>query len=270
MTKHKQAVDTNKAWWEKMVAEGNGFTRPWLELDPAVVRQVASGQLNKAPRPLDQLFPAKILAAVNGKDVLCLASGGGQQSAVFGLLEARVTVFDLAEGQLMGDQQAAEHYGYDVTTIQGDISDLSALDDQTFDVVYQAPSMAYIPDIRKVYSGVARILRPGGLYRADAHNPLAQFIDETAWDGTGYRIGVPYAVKEKQRAEDADVIEYRHDLSETFNGLVDHGFVIEQVVESPPASDLYGEGAPEPGTWLHSELYIPGMYAILARKRLPS
>jgi ubiquinone/menaquinone biosynthesis C-methylase UbiE len=178
MNPHDQIITTNQAWWEKMVAEGNGFTQPWLDLDPAIVQQYANGQLSKPPRPLDQVFPASILANMRGKDVLCMASGGGQQSAVFGLLEANVTVVDITAGQLAGDQQAARHYGYPVTTIQADMSDLSALADQSFDLVYQAPSMAYVPDVNKVYTGVARILRSGGLYRADAHNPLGQFIDE--------------------------------------------------------------------------------------------
>ena len=51
------------------------------------------------------------------KDVLCLAAGGGQQSAVFGLLGARVTVIDFTQGQLDGDITAAKHYGYPVETI---------------------------------------------------------------------------------------------------------------------------------------------------------
>jgi len=37
--------------------------------------------------------------------VLCLASGGEQQSAIFGLLGADVTVLDLCAQQLAGDRQ---------------------------------------------------------------------------------------------------------------------------------------------------------------------
>lgn len=40
------------------------------------------------------IYPAGLLADIDGKDVLCLASGGGQQSAVFSLLGAKVTVVD--------------------------------------------------------------------------------------------------------------------------------------------------------------------------------
>ena len=116
MSKHTQAIALNQAWWEKMVAEENGFTQPWLDLDPAIVQQYANGQLPNAPRPLNQVFPSNLLADIKGKDVLCLASGGGQQSAVFGLLGARVTVVDITAGQLVGDRKAAAHYGYPVMT----------------------------------------------------------------------------------------------------------------------------------------------------------
>jgi len=33
MKKHDDIAMTNKRHWEKMVKEGCGFTRPWLELD---------------------------------------------------------------------------------------------------------------------------------------------------------------------------------------------------------------------------------------------
>jgi len=258
----------NKEWWEKMVAEGVGFTQPWLDLDPNTVKQYAEGKLKSPPKPLDQMFPISVLTDVKGKDVVCLASGGGQQSAVFGILGARVTIVDIAEGQLEGDKKAADHYGYNVTTIQGDMSDLSELKDNSFDLVFQAPSMAYVPDVKKVYSEVARVLRSGGLYRVDAENPLSQFIEhESVWDGQGYRITVPYTVKEKKR-EGKSVTEFRHYLGEVFNGLIESGFTIEQVQESPNYNDLYGSGqTPEPGSWLHSELYIHGAFFILARKK---
>ena len=140
---------------------------------------------------MNDIYPISILADVKGKDVLCLASGGGQQSAIFALLGANVTVIDIAKGQLKGDKKASVHYGYKVKTIQGDMSNLSMLKDNSFDLVYQAPSMCYIPCVKKVYSEVVRVLRSGGIYRADAQNPISQFVDESSWDGKGYRISVP-------------------------------------------------------------------------------
>jgi len=256
---------TNKEWWEKMVRDECGFTKPWLNIDTEALNKYLDGHLQNPPEPINKVFPKSIFRNVKGKDVLCLASGGGQQSAVFAQLGANVTVNDIADGQLEGDKQAAKYYGYDVITIQGDMSNLSSLDDNSFDIVYQPPSMGYIPDVRKVYAEVSRLIRSGGLYSADAQNPLTQFVDESTWDGKGYRIDVPYAIKEKQRSENANVIEYRHTLEDTFNGLIENDFVIKKVEEMHQG--IYGSGESEPGSWLHSLLYIPGLFAILARKK---
>jgi len=259
------ALKLNKLWWEKMVKEECGFTQPWLNLDPVVVKKVANGLIKKVPQPLNTIFPTSILKNIKGKSVLCLAGGGGQQSAVFSLLDAHVSVLDISKGQLENDKKAAKHYGYKVRTVQGDMSDLKVFENNTFDMVYQSPSMGYVPNVKKVYREVARVLKPGGIYVADAQNPLAQYIEETSWDGKGYRITVPYAVKEKQRSDNEKVIEYRHYLSDIFNNLVDCGFSIEHIEESPP--DLYQRNNPKPGTWSHLLLYAPGIFVILAKKR---
>ena len=161
MTEQNDIIATNKQHWEKMVREGCGFTRPWLELDANLISQYAKGQLDPVPEPLLVMYPATVLVDVENEDVLCLGAGGGQQSAVFGLLGARVTVVDLAEGQLKGDQKAATHYGYEIDTIQGDMRDLSCLGDKSFDLVY-GTGMCYVPDVKQVYSEVARVLRTGG------------------------------------------------------------------------------------------------------------
>ena len=184
---------TNERHWERMVKERCEFTRPWLDLDRNQIRQYAQGQLDPIPASLIELYPASLLEGIEGKRVLCLASGGGQQSAVFGLLAGEVTVVDLAEGQLEGDRIAAAHYGYEVTTVQADMRELSCIEEASFDLVYQAPSMAYIPDVALVYAEVARVLVSGGLYRVCFSNPATEFVDWNSWDGQGYRIVMPYS-----------------------------------------------------------------------------
>jgi ubiquinone/menaquinone biosynthesis C-methylase UbiE len=245
---------SNKKHWEKMVREGCGFTVPWLDLDRDVIRRYAGGELEPVPETLMQIHPATLLADVEGKDVLCLASGGGQQSAVFGVLGARVTVVDFAEGQLDGDRKAAAHYGYDVTTIQADMRDLSSIADESFDLVYQADSMAYVPDARQVYSEVARVTRTGAIYAVAFTNPAAEFAE---WDGEAYRIAVPYAEKTLPKPDWA--AEFRHYMGEIFNGLIDLGFSIQQVEENP----AYLRGAQaRPGSWA---TFLPG-FVVVARK----
>lgn len=258
----------NERHWTWAVESGVGFTAPWLHLDRQLVRRYARGELEDAPEELAELYPASMLAGVEGKDVLCLASGGGQQSAVFGLLGARVTVFDLTEAQLEGDRRAAAHYGYDPATIQGDMRDLSRLADASFDLVYQAESMSWVPDARQVYACVARVLRPGGLYRVSFTNPATEFIEMSSWDGAGYRITVPYAVTEQVLGCDEggpDSLQFRHPMGEIFNGLLELGLAVERVEDDPHC--LRQDASVAPGSWDHYLHFMTG-FAILARRRL--
>jgi ubiquinone/menaquinone biosynthesis C-methylase UbiE len=175
-----------------------------------------------------------------------------------------VTVVDLTEGQLEGDRVAADHYGYEVTTIRADMRRLSFLADGSFDLVYQAPSMAYIPDVRQVYAQVARVLRVGGSYRVALTNPAVEFVDMDSWDGEGYRITTPYTVRRVDYDEDGSV-QFRHYLSDIFNGLIEAGLSIQWVQEAP--YHLQQDVRAEPGGWEHMLTYVPWTFAILARKK---
>ena len=101
-----------------------------------------------------------IIKDVAGKKVLCLASGGGQDSAAFGLLGAEVTVMDLSDTQLARDRKEAGHHGLQLRIEQGDMRDLSRFPDDSFDVVWQPYSVNFVPSVEPVYQGVARALKP--------------------------------------------------------------------------------------------------------------
>ena len=257
MSERDEAAVANERHWERMVEEGCGYTIPWLHLNVALLRQYAKNQLAPVQEPLF-VYPPSVLLDVEGKDVLCLAAGGGQQSAVFGLLGARVTVMDLAEGQLKGDRKAAAHYGYEVTTIHADMRDLSCLDDESFDLVY-GTAMCYVPDVREVYSEVARVLKTGGIYRVDFGEPAVHFVE---WDGEAYRITKPYAERIDRREDGA--IEFRHYLSDIFNGLLEVGLSIQQVQETPHY--LRHNPQTRPGSWTHHQTYVAGEFVIVAEK----
>jgi SAM-dependent methyltransferase len=258
---------TNKAHWEWAGKKGAGCTVPFLDLDVAALKDADYDEVPSVPEEMGVIWPANLLTGVRDSDVLCLASGGGQQSAVFGLLGARVTVLDLTESQLEGDRRAAAHYGYEVLTIQGDMRDLSCLADASFDLVYQGNSMAWVPDAPEVYAGVVRVLRPGGTYRVDFTNPATEFVDcWDAWDGAGYRLTVPYAETARiERPDDAgpDSMQFRHHMSEIFNGLLEAGLTIKEVQDSPHYFRDYSHAAP--GSWEHSMMYLGG-FAVVTKK----
>ncbi len=253
----------NKERWEDLAEAGVVFSRPALDLDEASARRM--------------LDPHGLLGSAEGKSVLCLASGGGQQSAAFGLLGADVTVFDLSETQLARDREAAAHYGLTFKTVQGDMRDLSSFGADAFDVVWHPHSIKFVPDVRGVFAEVARVLRPGGLYQLDCPNPFVAGLDERDWNGEGYPLRLPYV-------DGAEVVcadtrwevwdgegnrrmvegpkEFRHTLSTLVNGLVENGFIILGLWE-----DLCEDAAAPPGSWEHFKRIAPPGFALWATHR---
>lgn len=252
----------NQQAWEKRVKDGCGYARPWLELDRATIEAYVKGEIEVMPEPYAYIYPRSVFEEAAGKDVLCLASGGGQQSAVFGLLGARVTVFDLTDGQLEMDRKAAEHHGYQIKTVQGDMRDLSVFADDSFDLAYQEISLVFVPDLRQVYREAARVLRAGGTYRLAHGNPATQSVEESSWNGKGYMISSVF--KGGKSYDEEDGIEFRHLLSDIFNGLIDAGFVIRGVWEDP--RHLHHAADTRPGTYEHMLAFVQNHFAIVADK----
>jgi len=263
--------------WDREVEAGGGFTIPALGLTRELIEEYISGKRDELPGIADSMEPRHLLASVERRDVLCLASGGGQQSAVFGLLGANVTVLDLCEGQLRGDRAAAEHYGYPIRAVKGDACDLSAFVDDSFDLVYQAPSMSWIPDVRPVYREVYRVLRRGGRYCVVHNNPAvhaAMFEGGLAgWDGLGYRIADQYQAGPVLRNEAGiDNMEegeptgdHRHLLKDIFGGLIELGFILREVMEG--SDHLRTPIAGTPGSWEHLQYFVAWSLIIVAEKR---
>ncbi len=154
------------------------FSQPWMHLSHSDAKSI--------------LRSAHIVHDVDSLDVLCLAAGGGQQSAVFGLLCSRVTVLDFSERQLSRDREAASRYGFDVRVELCDMRDLSRFAADAFDLVWHAWSINYVPDPWRSFCEVARTLKTGGWYVLEFGNPAAANLDRGSWNGNGYTIREPF------------------------------------------------------------------------------
>ncbi|HEU4594214.1 MAG TPA: class I SAM-dependent methyltransferase [Pyrinomonadaceae bacterium] len=252
-----------KRW--KALAEADAlFTRPALALDVVSARE--------------RVDPEGRLGNLDGKDVLCLACGGGQQSVAFALLGARVTVFDLSDAQLERDAEAAAHYGVEVKIVQGDMRDLSRFEKTTFDLVYQAYSLGFVPDVNVVFREVARVLRVEGGYYFNCANPFFVGLSERDWNGEGYTLKHPYLDGAEITYEDQEWVydrkridepiqsprEYRHALSTLVAGLIEQGFVISHVSDY---TDFHPDAKAEPGTWDHFVSIAPPWLSFWASYR---
>lgn len=243
----------NKTRWEELAQANIKYSRPFLGLDPQSARE--------------KVDPTGVIGDISGKDVLCLAGGGGQQSVALALLGANVTVFDLSETQLQRDRKAAAHYRVRIKTVQGDMRDLSCLGRASFDIVWHAYSINYVPNACSVFREVARVLRIGGLYRMECGNPFVAGLSEKDWNGEGYPLkrlyvdGAELAFEDLHWHVEGDngvsrqigrPKEFRHTLSTVLNGLVEQGFVILSTREVTSNDPSAGQG-----TWEHFKAIVP-------------
>jgi ubiquinone/menaquinone biosynthesis C-methylase UbiE len=263
------------AEFRRAVREKDHYTVPWLDLDISAYRACREGAAGLphpyAGDPVDTLM----MNGVQGLEVLCLAGGGGQQSAVFSLLGARVTVLDLMDEQLAGDRAAAAHYGYPLAVLRGDMRDLSPLADASFDRVYQPISTLYVTDLPRVYREVSRVLRPGGMYAVDFAFPLLYMAHVEGWNGDAYTLSVrePYRRGEVRETPggrvsftDGEPIgEYHHLLSDIVNGLLSVGLAIRGLWENP-RPDSAPTADQVPGSAAHRHRYLPFGLSVVAEK----
>lgn len=250
MDKVSDIIKKNQRFWDDRVESGEQYTVPWLNLNIDLINQFANGELSGFNKPYGKMNHPTLIkirrflySNLKGKKVLCLASGGGQQSVLFSLLGADVTVVDISQGQLNGDIKAAEHYGYTIKTVLCSMTDLSVFNDETFDIVHQPVSICFVPDITPVYKEVYRVLKKGGLYQVDHINPATYPTsldnDIDGWDGIGYRIGSPYIGGALRIDENGNENmtngevdgEYRHLFIDMFCKLTDTGFSIKYIWE---------------------------------------
>ncbi len=219
----------NKDAWNKQVDAKNRWTIP---VSPEVIKSAKSGKWQVVLTPCKPV-PKNWFPRMGGSDVLCLASGGGQQAPIFATAGANVTSFDNSPKQLEQDQFVAKREGLKIRTIEGDMADLSVLADESFDFIFNPVSNCFIPELKPVWKETFRVLRHGGTMIVGFVNPVEFCFDgELAKKGI-YHIkhSLPYSdltsITEEERIRLYGIdepIEFGHTIEEQVGGQLEAGF----------------------------------------------
>ena len=196
--------------------------------------------------------------------MLCLASGGGQQGPVLAAAGADVTVFDNSPRQLGRDEEVAARDGLTITTVLGDMRDLSVFADGRFDLVFNPVSNVFCPDLAPVWRECFRVLRPAGVLLTGFMNPDLFIFDIEALDTRAefvVRHRIPFSTAELPEDERLRVygegpIEFSHTLTEQIGGQLAAGFTLTHLVEAPHHADATAR-------------YMPGYFATRADQASP-
>lgn len=220
----------NRQAWDNLVKKGNRWTKPVGPEEIAAARKGVWSLVLTPTKPVPQAwFPA-----LKGLKALCLASGGGQQGPILSAAGADVTVFDNSPEQLKQDRQVAEREGLSLKTVEGDMRDLSAFPDGTFDFIFHPCANGFVDDILPVWRESFRVLKPGGTLIAGFSNPLIYLFDaELEKKGIlQLKYSMPYSdlksllPEERERLFGDEPLSFGHSLEEQIGGQTEAGFHI--------------------------------------------
>ncbi len=233
----------NRTAWDKEVERGNKWTVPVSEVVIAAARQGQWEILLTPSKPV----PGDWFPDLEGLDVLCLASEGGQQGPILAAAGAKVTVLDNSPRQLEGDRLVAERHALDITTVEGDMADLSMFSDQSFDLIVHPVSNCFVPDVLPVWAEAFRVLRLGGGLLAGFSNPVIYLFDYDLADCTGVlqvKYALPYSdltsitEEERQRVIKKGIpLEFSHTLEDQIGGQLDAGLTLTGFFEDAYPED---------------------------------
>ena len=223
----------NREAWDKQVKSGQN---PWTQpVSPEAIAAARQGDFSvllteQKPVPQDWIPPLK------GLDVLCLASGGGQQAPVFAAAGANVTVLDNSPKQLERDRLVAHRDGLQLITVEGDMRDLSIFADESFDFIFHPVSNVFCPDVLPVWREAYRVLRFGGTLVSGMMNPVFYMFDFPAMEQKGelsVTHSIPYSDADslspealEQLRKNGTPLEFGHTLTDLIGGQCHAGFQI--------------------------------------------
>ena len=242
-------AEYNRNAWDAQVAKGNRWTIP---VGRDVISSARKGKWEVVLTP-QKPVPVSWFPKLQGLDLLGLASGGGQQAPVFAAAGANVTVLDNSQKQLDQDQLVAERDGLQITSILGDMRDLSCFEANSFDLIFNPCSVTFVPEVQSVFDEAWRVLRPGGRLMCGFVNPIRYIFDEDDLERgrLTVRHSLPYtdathltSEEQNKLREDREPFVFSHSLEELIGGQLKSGFVLKEFYEDKSRDDVLAETLP--------------------------
>lgn len=251
-------LEYNSKAWDAEVSRGNPWTVP---VSPDDIARAKKGDWKILLTPTKPV-PHGWLAPVQGKRILCLASGGGQQAPILAAAGASVTVLDASEKQLERDRLVADRERLSIDIVLGDMRDLSRFADNHFDLIVHPVSNCFVESIHPVWRETHRTLKPGGFLLSGFANPVIFSFDPLLQKQNVLQLKykIPYSdlasiTDEERRGylDHHEPLQFGHSLEDQIGGQINAGLSLVGFYE-----DLSGTGI--------CDAFLPSFIATRAMK----
>ncbi|MFW9917781.1 MAG: class I SAM-dependent methyltransferase [Candidatus Thorarchaeota archaeon] len=119
-----------------------------------------------------------LLGDVQGKKILELGCGGGQNAIVLAKWGAKVWGVDQSVKQLEHARQLATQEETAVEFLEANMESMSELNENSFDMILSSHAINYVENLQAVFRECARLLKSGGRVVLCLAHPIAFF----AWE----------------------------------------------------------------------------------------
>ena len=222
----------NRKAWDKESTDGSPWCTP---VDDRIIERAKEGQWEVILTP-NKSVPGAWFGDLKHQWVLCLASGGGQQAPVLAAAGAYVISLDNSLQQLTKDLTVARKHALPLHCLQADMSDLSMLKDEAFDLIFHPVANLFVADVHRVWRECYRVLKPGGVLLSGFMNPAYFLFDQDEARQSGgldVKFTQPYSDlhsldKKKLQAllDNHEALIFGHTLGDQIGGQIDAGFAI--------------------------------------------
>ncbi len=177
--------------------------------------------------------PHEWFGELQGKKVLGLASGGGQQIPIFTALGAECTVLDYSEKQLESERLVAGREGYSVHIIKADMTKRLPFSDAEFDLIFHPVSNCYVEEVQSIFKECYRVLKSGGIFLAGLDNGINYIFDD---DERILVNTLPFnPLKDENQMNQLNEsdcgVQFSHTLEEQIGGQLEAGFILTDLYE---------------------------------------
>jgi len=182
----------------------------------------------------------KLLGNVKNKKILEIGCGGGQNSIVLAKWGAKPVGLDFSEEQIKHAQELAKKEQANVAFHVGNMEDLSAFKDESFDIVLSSFALDYVDDPLRTFRETCRVLKKSGLFVLAVVHPIAhrgrvlRYGKRRMWAVGNYFDRRKHQWTWRTEKRTAKFSTGQTTLQDYFDLLVTSGFSIERILEPEP------------------------------------